>query len=94
MVDKIRVEVTYALPHEQIMKTIETNEGITAEQAIVKSGLLDQFPEINLKINKVGIFGQLCKLDQVLQDIDRVEIYRQLIANPKVIRHQRARLKP
>lgn len=92
MADKIRVEVAYALPYEQIIKTIETDKGITVEQAIVKSGLLDQFSEINLKINKVGIFGQLCKLDKVLQDQDRVEIYRTLIADAKEIRKQRSSL--
>lgn len=92
MADKIRVEVVYALHYEQIIKTIETDKGITVEQAIVKSGLLDQFPEINLKINKVGIFGQLCNPDTILRDQDRVEIYRTLIADAKEIRKRRSKL--
>lgn len=93
MADKIRIEVVYALPNMQIVKVMEADEGITAEQAIERSGLLQDFPEIVLKINKVGIFGQLCNLDKVLRDQDRVEIYRGLIGNPKATRLYRARHK-
>jgi len=87
---EITVEVAYALPDEQLIVPVKVNEGITAESAIQASGILNKFPEIDLNINKVGIFGKLVKLDTVLRHLDRVEIYRPLIADPKEVRKQRA----
>jgi putative ubiquitin-RnfH superfamily antitoxin RatB of RatAB toxin-antitoxin module len=87
---EIVVEVAYALPMEQLIIPIKFNEGITAEQAIKASGILSKYPEIDLAINKIGIFGKLTKLDTRLRHLDRVEIYRSLIADPKEIRKQRA----
>lgn len=87
---EIIVEVAYALPNEQLIVPIKVNEGITAEQAIKASGILSKFSEIDLAINKIGIFGKLSKLDAPLRHLDRVEIYRSLIADPKEVRKQRA----
>ncbi|MGZ8919198.1 MAG: RnfH family protein [Methylobacter sp.] len=39
---------------------------------------------------KVGVFGNICKLNQPLRQSDRVEIYRSLIHDPKEARRQRA----
>ncbi len=41
-------------------------------------------------MNKVGIFSKPAKLDQGLNNMDRIEIYRKLIADPKEVRKQRA----
>ncbi len=57
---------------------------------IAQSGLLEQFPEIDLGKNKVGVFGKLAKLTDTLYAGDRVEIYRPLIADPKEVRKKRA----
>jgi len=84
------VEVAYALPRRQLILELRVGAGTTAEQAIRASGILEQFPEIDLKSSKVGIFGKPCKLTDTLQNGDRVEIYRPLIADPKEIRKQRA----
>ena len=58
---------------------------------IAQSGLLEEFQEIDLGKNKVGVFGKLAKLTDTLYAGDRVEIYRPLIADPKEIRKQRAK---
>lgn len=84
------VEVAYALPKQQIIVPINVAEGTTAEAAVIASGILEKFPEIDLAVNKLGIFGKLCKPDTVLRHLDRVEIYRPLIADPKEVRRQRA----
>ncbi len=89
-VEQITVEVAYALPRRQLILELRVDEGTTAEQAIRDSGILQQFPEIDLDSNKVGIFGKPCKLADTLRNGDRVEIYRPLIADPKEIRKQRA----
>lgn len=86
----IKVEVAYARDDVQVILPVEVEEGMNVEQAIERSGVLEQFPEIDLKTNKVGIFGRLCKMAEVLRARDRVEIYRPLIADPKEVRKQRA----
>ena len=84
------VEVAYALPDEQVILPLEVRPGATVRGAIEASGILQRFPEIDLEVNKVGIFGKLSKLDKPLRPHDRVEIYRKLIADPKAVRKQRA----
>ena len=83
-------EVAYAMPDEQMIIPVKISEGMTAEAAIKASGIMKKFPEIDLENNKIGIFGKLSKLDTVLRHLDRVEIYRPLIADPKEVRRQRA----
>lgn len=91
-VQTIGIEIAYALPHQQVLLKLEVPVGATAEDAVRSSGVLAQFPEIDLiNKNKVGIFSKLVQLDTVLRDKDRVEIYRPLIADPKEIRRQRAK---
>ena len=86
----IRVEVAYAKLHEQVLLELYVAPGTTAQQAIRHSGILERFPEIDLEQNKIGIFGKSTSLDTPLQDGDRVEIYRPLIADPKEQRKKRA----
>ncbi len=86
----IQVEVAYALPHEQVVRTVEGEPGMTVREAIEKSGILELHPEIDLSKTKVGVFGKVAKLDAVLYPGDRVEIYRPLIADPKEARKKRA----
>ncbi|HFQ14152.1 MAG TPA: RnfH family protein [Gammaproteobacteria bacterium] len=93
MADKIHVEVAYAREDRQKIIGLEVEEGTTLEQAILQSGILDDFPEIDLSKNKVGIFGKISKRDAVLRENDRVEIYRPLIADPKASRRKRAEKK-
>ena len=90
MADEIRVEVAYALPEQQIIQSLTMPVGATVADAIKRSGILECFPEIDLAQAKVGIFSKLTKLDAVVRDKDRVEIYRPLIADPKEVRRQRA----
>ena len=86
----INIEVLYALPHEQTLLHVDVLEGTTVEAAIKSSGILAKYPAIDLAGNKVGIFAKLSKLDTVLRDKDRIEIYRPLIADPKEVRRKRA----
>ncbi len=87
---RIQVEVAYARHDEQVILPVEVEVGTTVHEAIRRSGILERFPEIDLKANKVGVFGKLSKPDAALRQGDRVEIYRPLIADPKEIRKQRA----
>lgn len=88
--NRIKVEVAYANLTKQLIIPIEIEQESTALQAIEESGILKEFPEIDLEKNKIGIFGHIIKLDKILQEKDRVEIYRPLIADPKESRKKRA----
>ena len=90
MPNEILIEVAYALPKKQLILPIKVKLGATAEEAIKISGIIKKFPEIDLNVNQIGIFGKLTQKDHVLRERDRVEIYRPLIADPKEIRRQRA----
>ena len=89
-VDKIPVEVAYALAEKQLILGLDVAPDATLEEVIRASGILDKFPEIDLGKNKVGVFGKPGKLGDTLHAGDRVEIYRPLIADPKEVRKQRA----
>lgn len=84
------VEVAYALEKKQTLLALEVDEGTTLKQAIELSGIIDTYPQIDLTKDKTGIFGKITKLDVVLREKDRVEIYRPLIADPKQVRKERA----
>jgi len=90
----LRVEVAYALRDRQALLAVEMEEGGTVGQAIQRSGILGQFPEIDLARAKVGIFRRTVSLDTPVRDGDRVEIYRSLIADPKDARRTRAGRSP
>ncbi len=90
MADPINVEVVYALPARQIVLPLKVPAGSTLQQALEASGLPAKYPEIDLAKGKFGIYSKLAKLDTILRDHDRVEIYRPLIADPKEVRKQRA----
>jgi uncharacterized protein len=81
----MQIAVAYADPQQQVWLRIEVPEDATLEQAIIQSGLLRQFPDIDLTERQVGIFGKLAKLDAPLKPGDRVEIYRAIIADPATV---------
>lgn len=87
---KINIELIYPLPNEQQLLTFMVDSECNVEQAINLSEILQKYPQIDLNVNKVGIFSKAVKLDQVLREGDRIEIYRPLIADPKEIRKKKA----
>jgi len=90
VVETINVEVAYALPQKQLILPVNVDLGTTVGGAIVQSGIMMEFPDLDLEHSDVGIFGKQVKMETVLQAGDRVEIYRPLIADPKEVRRQRA----
>lgn len=88
--DMITVEVAFALPERQALLTLEVASDTCVEQIIRQSGILQQFPQINLSEQKVGIWSRPVKLSDTAKEGDRIEIYRPLIADPKDLRRRRA----
>jgi putative ubiquitin-RnfH superfamily antitoxin RatB of RatAB toxin-antitoxin module len=87
---EICVEVVYALPEKQYLRTVRLHEGATVEEAIRASGLLELREDISLEHNKVGVYSRPVKMGDIVHNGDRVEIYRPLVADPKALRRQRA----
>ena len=85
-----RVEVVYATRERQKLVSLEVENGCTVGEAIERSGLQDEFPDLVIDPRAVGIFSRKVPPEHVLQPGDRVEIYRPLIADPKEARRQRA----
>ena len=90
MNEHIGIVVAYALPHDQIVRQLNVPARTTARQAVELSGISEMLSEIDLSQNKLGIFGKLVKPDTILNDRDRVEIYRPLAVDPKEARRRRA----
>jgi len=85
----MNVGVCYALADRQLWIRLEVPAESKVEDAIKLSGLLKLYPEINLEIQKVGIFGKMTKLDSSIQEGDRVEIYRAITADPKLVKRRK-----
>ena len=90
LIETINVEVAYAEPDKQLILPVNIDVGTTVGGAIVQSGIMMKFPDLDIENSKVGIFGKATKMTTVLKDTDRVEIYRPLIADPKEVRRKRA----
>jgi putative ubiquitin-RnfH superfamily antitoxin RatB of RatAB toxin-antitoxin module len=88
MPETLRIEVAYADPQHQVVRSIELPAGSTVEDALRVSAILDVAPA-DFTPARVGIFGQIVKLDAPLRNGDRVELYRPLKIDPKEARHQR-----
>jgi len=88
--EMINIEVVYGLPHKQKLLALTVPKGTTIESAIVLSGIEQYFPEIIPSEAVVGIFSKPSKLENIVCDGDRIEIYRPLTADPKEMRKLRA----
>lgn len=88
--NKIEVEVVYATPRQQFVESVTIAAGSTAAEVIECSRVLTRFTEIDLANNKIGSYSRLIRLDSVVEDGERIEIYRPLKADPKMVRRQLA----
>ena len=87
---KVVVQVVYALPGAQEVVEVELEEGAPVEDALNASGIPARHPEIDLKTQRIGVWGRPVTLATGVCDRDRVEIYRALRADPKQARRRRA----
>ena len=81
----MNIGVAYADKFKQNWLKLEVPEESTIYQVIEISGLLKEFPEIDLQKQKVGVFGKISKLDTKISEGDRVEIYRAITADPELV---------
>lgn len=95
------VEVVYALPENQVVLRVAWHESLTvaaaidrARRALADGGHTDADAlacgAIPWNTARVGVFGEVRSRESLLQRGDRVEIYRDLLVDPKLTRRERA----
>jgi len=92
---KIFVSLVFALPRQQYLLETSVMRGFSARDLIEQSDFYRDIPELtshNVDDAQLGVYGQKIVLDYLLEDGDRVEIYRPLTADPKDVRRQLAML--
>lgn len=87
----MKISVSYASETEQVEIPLDVEPNCTVAIAVRRSGILDQFPEIKLGEASVGIYSRVAALDDILQENDRIEVYRPLKIDPKEARLLRAK---
>lgn len=90
----MRVEVVLALADAQHIVPLELEVGASVADAIARSGLRERWPDLVIDDDHVGIWNRRASLQTPLREDDRVEIHRDLIADPKLARRKRAELNP
>jgi len=85
----IAIRVAYATREEQVILELSVPDGTTIQEAIERSGILNRYPDIDLRRQGVGVFGQARPLDYCPRTGDRIEIYRPLVLDPKEARRKK-----
>ena len=88
----IQIEVAYALPEKQLIIPLNVKKGTTMYDAVVQSGIAGKFEGLDIDAVPMGVFGKAERKpkERVLEEGERVELYRPLIADPKEVRKKRA----
>lgn len=89
---KIWIEVAYAEPDKQLIKTLEVEEGTSLYEAAKLAQMEMVFPNLNLEQAQMGIFSKISPNPkaQRVEEGQRIEIYRPLLMDPKQARINRA----
>lgn len=87
----ITVEVIHAQAGRSILLRVRLPIGSTVMQAIEASGILQMLPEGAVDCVQAGIFSQKVPPDHVVEEGDRIELYRPLVLDPMEARRRRAR---
>jgi putative ubiquitin-RnfH superfamily antitoxin RatB of RatAB toxin-antitoxin module len=86
----LRVTVAYSPGAREVFeREVGLPSGSTVAQAVHASGVLTTYPGLDVTQSAVGIWGRAAAPGQALRDLDRVEIYRPLLVDPKVARRER-----
>ncbi|ABM61083.1 RnfH family protein [Halorhodospira halophila] len=85
----LEVSVAYVEAGEHFWRCFQVPAGTNAAQAVARSGLQQRFPHLDLSTLKLGVFAKPVKADRVLEDGDRVEVYRPITADPEALASDR-----
>lgn len=92
VVEKIDIEVVYALPRCTHSLMLTVSIGTTVQQALDLACEQTPFSKLDMSEHPVGIYYEVVNdLGRVLIADDRIEIYRPLLTEPMQQRHVRAK---
>jgi putative ubiquitin-RnfH superfamily antitoxin RatB of RatAB toxin-antitoxin module len=86
----LAIEVVYALPQRQFVVVEQVAQGTSVGAALAVSTIHALVDDLQISNGRVGIFGKVVNLSQVLKSGDRIEIYRPLQNDPKEARRRKA----
>lgn len=82
---RFKIEVVYCAPTGPERQVVEVVEGTTINDALKRARFLERFRDIDLSVNRVGVFGNLVTLQTQLRPGDRVEVYRPITCDPDTV---------
>jgi putative ubiquitin-RnfH superfamily antitoxin RatB of RatAB toxin-antitoxin module len=88
--DEILVEVVFAAPETQLLLELKLNAGTTVKRALELSGIYEKFGKVKMTKLPVGIWGKLVERDRIVENGDRIELYRELEIDPREARRRLA----
>lgn len=83
------VEVVYARSQGQDIVRLARTPGMTAAEAVRRSGLPARYPELRTREPVLGVYGARVRPNRPLAAGDRVEICRPLQRDPREMRRCR-----
>lgn len=91
--DMLVIGVAYATLAKKLWLRVEVPQGATVLDAVKASGILEEYTDIDLETQKVGIFGRFVPIEEPLKTGDRVEIYRPITADPQQVKRKKVKKK-
>jgi putative ubiquitin-RnfH superfamily antitoxin RatB of RatAB toxin-antitoxin module len=88
--EQISIEVACATPDRQRIYPLAAPAGITARTAVTITPVQQDFPQLDIAASQLGVFGKVVADEYLLQEGDRVEIYRPLKQDPRDARRSLA----
>ena len=86
----LKISLLYSPAARQVREwQLELDPGATVAKMFAACRIFEEFPELEATTLSLGIWGLKAGLDDLLQDQDRIEIYRPLRVDPKVARRER-----
>lgn len=85
-----QVTLCFAQPNRVWLEELTLPLGTTLAEAVQASQFSIQFPDVEWRRTGLGVFGKKLPLDTVVQNQDRIEIYRTLAFEPNESRRRRA----
>lgn len=88
--ERIRVELATTVSGAACVTALDVPFGTTVRGAVERVRGAGSLTLPDFAAARYGIFGVECGLDTPLRNGDRVEVYKALLDDPKVIRRRRA----
>lgn len=88
--ETIRVEIAFGTPGKQVLRELRVRAGSCVGAVLEAGGLAAEFPPSLLENTQPGIWGRPVDPDHVVEEGDRVELYRPLEIDPREARRRLA----